>query len=101
MQAYAFQLWAVGKLDLSEQRISEFYKVRGFTDGVTGVAALLGGEKAQSIFSAFMSGELASRKGMESGLKEGRGITLHLPPPPSVWESPKERSPSGPAMRMG
>lgn len=101
MQAYAFQLWAVGKLDLSEQRLSEFYKVRGFADGVTGVAALLGGEKAQSIFSAFMSGELASRKVMESGLKEGRGITLHLPPPMSDWESPEEATSSRHTMRMG
>lgn len=101
MQAYAFQLWSVGSLDLSEQRLSEFYKVRGFVDGVTGVAALLGGEKAESIFSAFMSGELANRKGVESGLTEGKGINLHLHPPRSAWESPEEPERSSPSMRMG
>lgn len=101
MQAYAFQLWSVGKLDLSEQRLNEFFKVRGFVDGVTGVAALLGGEKAESIFSAFMSGELASRKGFESGLTEGKGIKIHLPPPMSGWEPPEEPERSGTTMRMG
>lgn len=101
MQAYAFQLWSVGKLDLSEQRLSEFYKVRGFVDGVTAVAALLGGGKAESIFSAFMSGELASRKGLESGLTEGRGIKIHLHPPRSSWEQKEEPERSSPSMRMG
>ena len=101
MQAYAFQLWSVGKLDLSEQRLSEFYKVRGFVDGVTGVAALLGGEKAESIFSAFMSGELANRKGVESGLTEGKGIKLHLHPPRSALDTPEEPEQRSPQMRMG
>ena len=43
MQAYDFQLWSVGKLYLSEQRLSEIYKVSGNMDGVTGEAELLGG----------------------------------------------------------
>ncbi|MNJ47890.1 hypothetical protein D3C77_430650 [compost metagenome] len=101
MQAYAFQLWAVGKLDLTEQRISEFYKVRGFVDGVTEVAALLGGERAKSVFTAFMAGELANRHRAESGLAEGMGVTLHLPPPHTTWEQAEEPRLSGSSMRMG
>lgn len=101
MQAYAFQMWSAGKLDLSEQRLTEFYKVRGFVDGVTEVAALLGGEKAKSLFSAFMTGELAIRNGAVSGLAEGRGITLHLPLPPEVREIRETSVASQPSMRMG
>ena len=101
MQAYAFQMWSVGKLDLSEQRLSEFYKVRGFVDGVTGVATLLGGGKVELIFSAFMSGELACRKGFESGLTEGKGIKLHLPPPRGDWEPPESPERFSPSIRMG
>lgn len=99
MQAYAFQMWAVGKLDLSEQRLTAFYKVRGYVDGVTDVAALLGGEKARSLFTAFMNGELASRKGAASGLEEGKGITLHLPRPPGGREGADEQSRASPGMR--
>lgn len=101
MQAYAFQLWSVGKIDLSEQRLSEFYTVRGFVDGVTGVAALLGGEKAEFIFSAFMNGELASRNRFESGLTEGKDIKLHLPPPRRDCDTSEEPVRTGPSMRMG
>lgn len=78
MQAYAFQLWAVGKLDLGEQRLAEFFRVRSFVDDVTSVAALVGGEKAETLFKSFMCGELAARAEQASALDYGRGVSIHI-----------------------
>jgi hypothetical protein len=76
MQAYAFQLWAVGKLDLTEQRISEFFKVRGFIDDVSAVASLLGAGKAEGLFNAFMKGELAVRSEHQAA---DRMVSVNIP----------------------
>jgi|GEM_PF-3257795 len=78
MQSYAFQLWAVGKLDLTEQRISEFFKVRGFVDDVSAVASLLGAGRAEGLFSAFMKGELAARNEHQA---VERMVSVHIPLP--------------------
>jgi hypothetical protein len=96
MQAYAFQLWAADKLDLSERRISEFYRVKGFADGVVEVSALLGSEKATAIFSQFMQGDFSDR--FASGLEASAGVSVHLARVPVIEE--RQPSPSGPSMRM-
>jgi len=77
MQAYAFQLWAVGKLDLSSHRLEQFHRVRGFVDGVESVASLLGGGKAKVIFQQFMSGQLAERAELAAAM-QGAGATINL-----------------------
>ncbi|MGO4801096.1 LPD1 domain-containing protein [Pseudomonas sp. W22_MBD1_FP4] len=96
MQAYAFELWAQGKLDMSETRLVEFYRVKGFADGVLDVAAILGAEKAKSIFKQFMRGDLAER--VSSGLEASARVSVHLLRSPEqemvVLPSP------GPSMRM-
>jgi hypothetical protein len=94
MQAYAFQLWAVGKLDLTEQRISEFIKVRGFVDDVSAVAALLGAGKAEDLFTAFMKGELAVRNEHQAAQ---RMVSVHIPMPSEnqIERSSETQSPMG------
>jgi hypothetical protein len=94
MQAYAFQLWAVGKLDLTEQRISEFFKVRGFVDDVSAVAALLGAGKAEDLFTAFMKGELAVRNEHQAAQ---RMVSVHIPMPSEdqIERSSETQSPMG------
>lgn len=77
MQAYAFQLWAVGKLDLSSHKLEQFYRVRGFVDGVDSVAALLGGDKAKVIFQQFISGQLGERAELAASM-QGAGATINL-----------------------
>ena len=96
MQAYAFQLWADDKLDLSERRLSEFYRVKGFANGVVEIGDVLGAEKATAIFSQFMRGDFAER--FASGLEASAGVSVHLARVPVVEEV--RPNPSGLGMRM-
>ena len=96
MQAYAFELWSQGLLDLSETRIVEFYRVKGFTDGVLDVAAVLGAEKAKGIFAQFMRGDLADR--FSTGLEASTAISVHLSRGPTPATA--DRTTHGPSMRM-
>jgi hypothetical protein len=77
LQAYAFQMWAVGKFDLADS-ISGFYRVKSFVDGVSEVAGLLGGEGVVSALRRFE--EVSLSRGLEpvNGLADSYGVALHI-----------------------
>ena len=62
-QAYAYELWVQGKLDvrLEEQPSSIFGRVRKFFDRVLGISQNAGFHTAQDVFQAFHQGQLAQR----------------------------------------
>ncbi|WP_147464563.1 LPD1 domain-containing protein [Pseudomonas cannabina] len=60
LQAYAFQLWSKGQLRLVD--VAEFYRVRGFIDGVDEIAGLFSASDAIRLFERFSAGELADRR---------------------------------------
>lgn len=78
MQAYAFELWATGHIDLSNESIGQFYKVKGFADGVVEIAAGAGAEEARHLFGRFMDGSLAVRSTASHELHESSGVVLTL-----------------------
>lgn len=102
LQAYAFQLWAVGKLVLRDA-LGEFYRVKGFADDTVAVGELFGPAEAEQIFARFLSGELVierqrllTENSIGSG-ERGDGDILYIP---LGDEEPRREAPAQRAMRM-
>ncbi|OEO24597.1 hypothetical protein AX279_18195 [Pseudomonas sp. J237] len=63
MQAYAYQFWAAGKLNLSaDSGLIEFNRANDFVEGVIEVKDVFGEAVVESLFNRFRSGELAQRR---------------------------------------
>lgn len=76
LQAYAFQLWATGRMELSGQALASFYRTRDFVDGVVDAAELVGADRAKQIFAEFLSGGMAARA--EAGHSPTESVTIQL-----------------------
>lgn len=69
VQAYAYQLWSAGKLELGSSP-KEFGRCKQFVDGVLDVQSAFGEAAVLEVFERFKSGELAKRAELKAQAAE-------------------------------